>query len=84
MAISQSKQRKSKKVLPEARISGSGNDLVDERSTAGSDIQVGKKPFYERNDHVINNLDVNVYFEDLLAMTPKEFEQWSSRCVKQS
>ena len=37
---------------------------------------MGKKPFYERNDHVINNLDVNVFFEDLLAMTPKEFEQW--------
>ena len=76
MAISQSKQRKSKKVLPEARISGSGNNIVDERSTTGSDLQVGKKPFYERNDHVINNLDVNVYFEDLLAMTPKEFEEW--------
>jgi hypothetical protein len=37
---------------------------------------VGKKPFYERNDHVINNLEVNVLFEDLLAMNHKEFEKW--------
>jgi len=33
------------------------------------------KPYYERNDYVINS-DINVNFEDLLEMTPDEFEQW--------
>jgi hypothetical protein len=31
--------------------------------------------FYERNDHVINS-EINVFFEDLLAMTPAEFGVW--------
>ena len=36
------------------------------------------KKFYERNNYVINS-DVNVLFEDLLAMTPVEFEKWVIR-----
>jgi len=31
--------------------------------------------FYERNDYVINS-EINVFFEDLLAMTPAEFGVW--------
>jgi hypothetical protein len=33
------------------------------------------KPFYERNDYVINH-KINVYFEDLLEMTPAVFKDW--------
>ena len=33
------------------------------------------KPYYERNEHVINS-HVNCNFEDLLAMTPDEFREW--------
>jgi hypothetical protein len=33
------------------------------------------RPEYERNDHVINS-EINVCFEDLLAMTPDEFKNW--------
>ena len=33
------------------------------------------KPYYERNDHVINS-HVNCDFEDLLEMTPDEFREW--------
>ena len=33
------------------------------------------KPYYERNDHVINS-HVNCNFEDLLEMTPDEFREW--------
>ena len=36
------------------------------------------KKFYERNDYVIKS-DVNVLFEDLLTMTPVEFEKWVIR-----
>lgn len=32
-------------------------------------------PEYQRNDHVINS-EINVYFEDLLDMTPDMFRQW--------
>jgi hypothetical protein len=33
------------------------------------------KPYYERNDYAINS-KINVFFEDLLEMTPEEFEKW--------
>ena len=33
------------------------------------------KPYYERNEHVINS-HVNCNFEDLLEMTPDEFREW--------
>lgn len=33
------------------------------------------KPYYERNDYVINS-KINVLFEDLLEMTPQDFEKW--------
>ena len=33
------------------------------------------KPYYERNEHVINS-HVNCNFEDLLKMTPDEFREW--------
>mgnify|MGYP003117179631 FL=1 len=36
------------------------------------------KKFYERNDYVINS-DVNVLFEELLSMSPSEFEGWVVR-----
>lgn len=31
--------------------------------------------FYERNDYVINS-KINVFFEDLLSMTPDQFAEW--------
>ena len=31
--------------------------------------------FYERNDYVINS-KINVFFEDLLSMTPDQFNEW--------
>ena len=34
--------------------------------------------FYQRNDHLIDS-DVNVYFEDLLEMTPDNFKDWVIR-----
>ena len=34
--------------------------------------------FYQRNDHLIDS-DVNVYFEDLLEMTPDDFRDWVIR-----
>ena len=73
MAISESKQRKSEKVLRETSVSSSGANIVDEQHTTGTNIQT--QPFYERNDHVINS-KINVNFEDLLEMTPQLFEQW--------
>ena len=33
------------------------------------------KPFYERNDFILNH-EVNVNFEELLDMTPEKFEEW--------
>ena len=33
------------------------------------------KPYYERNEHVINS-HINCNFEDLLDMTPDEFRDW--------
>jgi len=33
------------------------------------------KPYYERNDYVIDS-DINCNFEDLLEMTPAEFREW--------
>lgn len=30
-------------------------------------VKTDLKPFYERNDHIINS-DINVFFEDLLEM----------------
>ena len=33
------------------------------------------KPYYERNEHVINS-HINCNFEDLLEMTPDEFREW--------
>ena len=33
------------------------------------------KPFYERNNHVINS-DMNCYYQDLVEMTPDEFRDW--------
>ena len=33
------------------------------------------KPYYERNEHVINS-HINCNFEDLLNMTPDEFRDW--------
>ena len=33
------------------------------------------KPFYERNDFIVNH-EVNVNFEELLEMTPDKFEEW--------
>ena len=33
------------------------------------------KPYYERNNHVIDS-HVNCNFEDLLEMTPDEFREW--------
>ena len=33
------------------------------------------KPYYERNEHVINS-HVNCNFEDLLEMTPDQFREW--------
>lgn len=32
-------------------------------------------PEYQRNDYVVNS-DINVYFEDLLNMTPDQFKDW--------
>ena len=37
-----------------------------------------KNNFYERNNYVIDS-DVNVLFEDLLEMTPSQFEEWVVR-----
>lgn len=34
------------------------------------------KTFYERNDYVLNNPDVNVCFEDVLFSTEEEFISW--------
>ena len=33
------------------------------------------KPFYERNNYVINS-DVNVCFEELLEMNEDQFHEW--------
>ena len=33
------------------------------------------KQFYERNDHVLNS-SINLNYEDIVAMTPIEFEKW--------
>jgi len=33
------------------------------------------KPFYERNNHVINS-DMNCYYQDLVEMTPDDFRDW--------
>jgi len=34
------------------------------------------KPFYERNTYVVDNPEVNVYFEDILSMSEDEFRDW--------
>ena len=34
--------------------------------------------FYERNDYLLDS-DVNVFFEELLDMTPPKFEEWVVR-----
>ena len=39
------------------------------------------KPFYERNNHVINS-DMNCYYQDLVEMTPDDFRDWVVKCVK--
>tara|TARA_B100000287_G_scaffold47148_4_gene42046 strand:+ start:3156 stop:4745 length:1590 start_codon:yes stop_codon:yes gene_type:complete len=40
------------------------------------------KTFYERNESVINS-DINVNYEDVVAMTPEEFEDWVVRMRKE-
>jgi hypothetical protein len=38
-----------------------------------------KKWFHQRNDLFLNDTSVNVFFEDLLAMTDEEFRSWLRR-----
>jgi hypothetical protein len=35
------------------------------------------KPFYERNDYLLNH-KINVFYENIVSMTDKEFETWVS------
>jgi hypothetical protein len=43
-------------------------------------MTTNEKWFHERNDRFLNDETVNVYFEDILAMTDTEFRSWL-KCV---